>query len=198
MNIVKSRVKPHCTKFHMLSLTFYITCPNASPEKEVCNNKTWHTAHCERTRCLYQQRVRQSRAQMSAGQPHVCGATGHKAVLRLENKVVSKKLCQSEIKWSKDQGFRGWKSTNTNAARAWWYLVTGTAEAKLYTRQRFDRRERRSAQTLGRWEGRQQRNTTSAHAASLPLSKKHSTPVWINSAERRKQQGKHKHRILGI
>lgn len=70
------------------------------------------------------------------------------------------------------------------------HLVTGTAEGKLYTRLHLDRWERRSAHTLGRWEGRQQRNRMSAHVASLRLSKKHSTPLWINSSATNKWQGK--------
>lgn len=45
------------------------------------------------------------------------------------------------------------------------------------------------------WEGRQQRKRMSAHAASLRLSKKHSTPFWINSPEIWKQWNKHKHKI---
>lgn len=152
----------------MVSCTFYITSSNAMR----------HTTHSERTRCLYQQRIRH----VSAGQPHICSVTSHEVILWFENEVVSKKLCQSEIK-DKKRGIQWLKTTSNKAGRMWRYLVTGTAEVKLYTRQHFDRWERISAQTLGRWEGRQQRNRTSAHRASLGLSKKHSTPVWTNSTK---------------
>lgn len=67
-------------------------------QMQVCNNETWRTGHCERTRRLYQKRIRQSRVKTSAGQPHICVIAGHKVILRFENEVVSKKLCQSEIK----------------------------------------------------------------------------------------------------
>lgn len=107
-----------------------------------------------------------------------------KSYCGLRMKSCPRRCANLESRINRDE-YSDWKWTNDSAAywEVWRYLVTGTAEVKLYTRQCFDRWGRRSAQTLGRWEGRQQRNRTSAHAASLPLSKKHSTPVRVKASE---------------
>lgn len=109
--------------------------------------------------------------------------------------AVSEWSCAQEVHstWKRKQRKRGIHSLKILIISCMWvwvqqYLVTGTAEMKLYTRQCFDRDERRSAQTLGMCDGRQQRNSTSAHAASLRLSKKHSTSACTNPTQTQKQQ----------